>query len=73
MSSSGQQLTSCLPSKHNPFISFPSITKNAARCAKIVSADQLDTDIANNAVPQVIGIALSPQQTENVVLILIYY
>jgi hypothetical protein len=40
-------------SKHNPFISFPSITKNATRCAKIVNADQLDTDIANNAVPQV--------------------
>ncbi|CAO3673695.1 unnamed protein product [Umbelopsis ramanniana] len=38
--------------KHNPFISFPSITKNATRCAKIVNADQLDTDIANNAVPQ---------------------
>ena len=40
-------------SKHNPFISFPSITNNATRCAKIVNADQLDTDIANNAVPQV--------------------
>ncbi|OZJ05608.1 hypothetical protein BZG36_01469 [Bifiguratus adelaidae] len=38
--------------KHNPFISFPTITGNAARCANIVPATQLDTDIANNAVPQ---------------------
>ncbi|CAM0141677.1 hypothetical protein VKS41_007912 [Umbelopsis sp. WA50703] len=38
--------------KHNPFISFPSITGNATRCANIVNANQLDTDIANNSVPQ---------------------
>ncbi|KAI8914529.1 phosphoesterase [Gorgonomyces haynaldii] len=38
--------------KHNPFISFSAITGDANRCAKIVNADQLQTDIANNAVPQ---------------------
>jgi phospholipase C len=31
--------------KHNPFISFPSITDNPARCARIVNADQLAIDI----------------------------
>ncbi|KAJ2963245.1 hypothetical protein NQZ79_g1753 [Umbelopsis isabellina] len=45
--------TSTYYRKHNPFISFPSITGNATRCAKIVNSDQLDTDIANNAVPQI--------------------
>ncbi|KAJ3038301.1 hypothetical protein HDV00_000812 [Rhizophlyctis rosea] len=38
--------------KHNPFISFSSVYGNSARCAKIVPATQLDTDIANNAVPK---------------------
>ncbi|KAG0244046.1 hypothetical protein BGW41_000474 [Actinomortierella wolfii] len=38
--------------KHNPFISFTSISSNPARCAKIVNAKQLDTDIANGDIPQ---------------------
>lgn len=31
--------------KHNPFISFPSITQNPARCSQIVPATQLDKDL----------------------------
>ncbi|KAF7721347.1 hypothetical protein EC973_004847 [Apophysomyces ossiformis] len=38
--------------KHNPFMSIVNIQQNPDRCAKIVSADQLDTDIANDEVPQ---------------------
>lgn len=38
--------------KHNPFMSFDSVRLNAARCAKIVPATQLDSDIAANALPQ---------------------
>ncbi|KAF9975711.1 hypothetical protein BGZ73_000562 [Actinomortierella ambigua] len=38
--------------KHNPFMSFTSITSNATRCAKVVNANQLDIDIANDNVPQ---------------------
>ncbi|KAI9278744.1 phosphoesterase family-domain-containing protein [Phascolomyces articulosus] len=38
--------------KHNPFISFTNISGNSTRCANIVPATQLDTDIDNNAVPQ---------------------
>ncbi len=38
--------------KHNPFISFDNIRQNATRCAKIVNASQLDSDIAANALPQ---------------------
>ncbi|KAG0327210.1 hypothetical protein BG000_001043 [Podila horticola] len=38
--------------KHNPFISFTDITTNPTRCAKIVNADELDTDLANHALPQ---------------------
>jgi hypothetical protein len=54
--------------KHNPFISFTSISGNPARCAKIVPATQLDTDIANNALPNysfytpnLVGASLCPQ------------
>ena len=32
--------------KHNPFISFPSITQNPARCSQIVPATQLYKDLA---------------------------
>ncbi|KAJ3301022.1 hypothetical protein HDV03_001475 [Kappamyces sp. JEL0829] len=32
--------------KHNPFISFPSISGNPARCANIVNADRLAADVA---------------------------
>jgi len=38
--------------KHNPFISMNTIRTNAARCAKIVEASELDTDIDNSDVPQ---------------------
>ncbi|KAF9301339.1 hypothetical protein BG003_002855, partial [Podila horticola] len=38
--------------KHNPFISFTDIATNPARCAKIVNASELDTDLANDALPQ---------------------
>ncbi|KAI7854836.1 phosphoesterase family-domain-containing protein [Circinella umbellata] len=38
--------------KHNPFISFTNISGNSTRCANIVPATQLDTDISKNAVPQ---------------------
>lgn len=36
--------------KHNPFISFPSISENMKRCARIVNSDQLAVDIAANNV-----------------------
>ncbi|RIA97027.1 phosphoesterase family-domain-containing protein [Glomus cerebriforme] len=38
--------------KHNPFISMVNINSDPVRCAKIVNADQLDTDISTNSVPQ---------------------
>ncbi|CAG8520097.1 23393_t:CDS:2 [Racocetra persica] len=37
---------------HNPFISMTDINSNPARCAKLMDASQLDTDISNNQVPQ---------------------
>ncbi|KAJ3178003.1 hypothetical protein HK101_010162 [Irineochytrium annulatum] len=37
--------------KHNPFISFSSITSNPARCANIVNSAQLDTDAAAGNLP----------------------
>jgi Phosphoesterase family len=38
--------------KHNPFISFNDIRTNPARCANIVDASQLDSDIANGQFPE---------------------
>ncbi|KAI9475901.1 MAG: phosphoesterase family-domain-containing protein [Benjaminiella poitrasii] len=38
--------------RHNPFISYKNIQSSKARCAKIVNARQLDSDIATNSVPQ---------------------
>jgi acid phosphatase len=38
--------------KHNPFMSMTNIQKDSNRCVNIVNADQLDTDISNNDVPQ---------------------
>ncbi|CAG8791463.1 17649_t:CDS:1, partial [Racocetra fulgida] len=40
--------------KHNPFISMDTIRNNATRCAKIVPATQLDTDINADQLPQVV-------------------
>lgn len=37
--------------KHTPFVSFPSVTKNPARCAKIVNADQFDLDVNAGTLP----------------------
>jgi hypothetical protein len=37
--------------KHNPFMSFTSVTKNATRCANIVPATQLDTDLKSGPLP----------------------
>jgi phosphoesterase family protein len=37
--------------KHNPFISFDSVRKDPARCAKIVKADQLAADISADQLP----------------------
>lgn len=37
--------------KHNPFISYTDIQQNATRCAKIVDATQLQTDISSNNLP----------------------
>ena len=37
--------------KHNPFISFLDIQKDPTRCAKIVNADQFDSDSANGTLP----------------------
>jgi len=36
---------------HNPFISFDLVRNNATRCAKIVSAQQLDTDLSAGNLP----------------------
>jgi phospholipase C len=38
--------------KHNQFISFDDVRLNATKCSKIVNSDQLDTDLAKNALPQ---------------------
>ncbi|CAG8629201.1 4656_t:CDS:2, partial [Ambispora leptoticha] len=38
--------------KHNPFICMSDISTNPTRCAKIVNANQLDTDLASNSMPQ---------------------
>jgi len=38
--------------KHNPFISFTNIRTNPDRLARIVHADELAHDIANNTLPQ---------------------
>jgi phospholipase C len=38
--------------KHNPFMSFENIRNDPSRCAKIVPANELYTDIANNKLPQ---------------------
>jgi len=38
--------------KHNPFMSFNNIRTNKTRCNLIVNSAQLDTDIANNNLPQ---------------------
>ncbi|KAI9026425.1 phosphoesterase family-domain-containing protein [Phycomyces nitens] len=40
--------------KHNPFMSMINVQKDPKLCAKIVNADQLDIDIANNDVPQLV-------------------
>ncbi|KIM81495.1 hypothetical protein PILCRDRAFT_821283 [Piloderma croceum F 1598] len=37
--------------KHNPFISYTDIQQNSTRCAKIVDASQLSTDISNGQLP----------------------
>jgi phospholipase C len=37
--------------KHNPFVSFQDVQSNPARMANIVDLSQLDTDLANNTVP----------------------
>ncbi|KAG0051272.1 hypothetical protein BGZ83_003906 [Gryganskiella cystojenkinii] len=37
--------------KHNPFIIYESISKNPARCANVVPATQLQTDLANGDMP----------------------
>lgn len=31
--------------KHNPFMSFTRVSKNATRCAKIVNSKELDDDL----------------------------
>jgi hypothetical protein len=38
--------------KHNPFMSFVNIQSNPERCSHLVSADELESDIAQNKVPQ---------------------
>src|SRR5262249_14019536 len=38
--------------KHNPFISFKSVSEDPTRLAKIVNASQLRTDVQGNALPQ---------------------
>ncbi|RIA85257.1 phosphoesterase family-domain-containing protein [Glomus cerebriforme] len=38
--------------KHNPFISMTNINTDPVRCANIVNANQLETDINTNSVPQ---------------------
>ncbi|CAG8620684.1 8633_t:CDS:10, partial [Ambispora gerdemannii] len=38
--------------RHNPFMSFPSISGVPARCARVVPATELDVDISENNLPQ---------------------
>lgn len=38
--------------KHNPFISYLNIQRNAARCANIVNASHFDTDAAAGTLPE---------------------
>jgi len=38
--------------KHNPFISFVNIQRNASRCANIVNANRLDSDLASGNLAQ---------------------
>ena len=38
--------------KHNPFISYLNVQRDAARCANIVDASQFDRDLAANQLPQ---------------------
>ncbi|KAF9343132.1 hypothetical protein BGX26_006217 [Mortierella sp. AD094] len=47
----GKSSNSLYYRKHNPFISFDSIAKNAARCKNIVPETQLSTDLKNGALP----------------------
>jgi hypothetical protein len=47
----GDAKTGTYTRKHNPFISFNDIRTNAARCANIVNAAQLDSDIARGQLP----------------------
>ena len=37
--------------KHNPFISFTSISTNPKRCSNIVNSDQLDSDLKSGSLP----------------------
>ncbi|HEU5370054.1 MAG TPA: alkaline phosphatase family protein [Ktedonobacterales bacterium] len=46
--------------KHDPFISYTDVQNNPARVANIVDFSQLDTDLANNTVPDYVWI--SPDQ-----------
>src|SRR5207302_825615 len=46
--------------KHNPFVSFSDVQSSPARMANIVDLSQLDTDLANNTVPDYAWI--SPDQ-----------
>ena len=50
-SSAGTSRTGEYVRKHNPFISFDDIRTNPARCARIVPATQLDSDIAAGQLP----------------------
>ncbi len=38
--------------KHNPFISYTSISRNPTRCANIVDGTQFDADVASGNLPQ---------------------
>lgn len=49
--SAGNDTTGEYVRKHDPFISFDDIRTNPARCARIVPATQLDSDIANGQLP----------------------
>lgn len=43
--------------RHNPFIYYTSIRNDAARCRRIVPLPELDTDLANDTVPDFVWIA----------------
>ncbi|KAI8577047.1 hypothetical protein K450DRAFT_191830 [Umbelopsis ramanniana AG] len=49
---SSSQASGLYRRKHNPFISFTKVTSSAARCANIVPATQLQTDISSGNLPQ---------------------